>query len=169
MGSQIELLSPQNLKDEIKGAFKQLNPQQQNFVALVKQGIPAGRAYDQAGYKCKDPDAANSHASRLMRNGKVKRYLLLVEAMAADANSLTAQYLALEMYDNAIKLKEAGDFAQSTASLDKVGKYCGIEPANKSEFSGPGGAPIALDQDIENRVIVEFVEAVPPAAGEEFS
>ena len=51
-----------------------MNPRQKKFVKLWMSGIPAGRAYEQAGYEMTG-DAADMAASRLIRNDKVKKYI----------------------------------------------------------------------------------------------
>ena len=51
-----------------------LNSRQSRFVTLVASGVPAGRAYEQAGYASKGA-AADAAASRLLRNDKVAKVL----------------------------------------------------------------------------------------------
>lgn len=51
-----------------------LNLRQQRFVDLVCAGVPAGRAYEQAGYTSRG-NAAEVGASKLVRNAKVARAL----------------------------------------------------------------------------------------------
>ena len=51
-----------------------MNPRQKKFVKLWMSGVPAGRAYEQAGYEMTG-DAADMAASRLIRNDKVKKYI----------------------------------------------------------------------------------------------
>ena len=51
-----------------------LHPRQERFVALVTSGLPAGRAYEQAGYRSRG-NAADVGASKLVRNPKVARAL----------------------------------------------------------------------------------------------
>ena len=51
-----------------------LQPRQERFVALVTSGLPAGRAYEQAGYRSRG-NAADVGASKLVRNPKVARAL----------------------------------------------------------------------------------------------
>jgi phage terminase small subunit len=51
-----------------------MNPRQKKFVKLWMSGIPAGRAYEQAGYEMTG-DAADMAASRLIRNDKVAKYI----------------------------------------------------------------------------------------------
>jgi phage terminase small subunit len=51
-----------------------MNPRQKKFVKLWMSGVPAGRAYEQAGYDTRG-DVADVSASQLLRNPKVKEYI----------------------------------------------------------------------------------------------
>lgn len=51
-----------------------VNQRQKKFADLYLQGLPAGRAYEQAGYGSTG-DAADVSASQLLRNPKVKDYI----------------------------------------------------------------------------------------------
>ncbi|MEM1085030.1 MAG: terminase small subunit [Verrucomicrobiota bacterium] len=51
-----------------------LNDRQHRFVTLVASGVPAGRAYEQAGYKSRG-NAADVGGSKLVRNPKVAEAL----------------------------------------------------------------------------------------------
>ena len=51
-----------------------MNPRQKKFVKLWLAGVPAGRAYEQAGYGSTG-DAADVCGSKLLRTAKVKEYI----------------------------------------------------------------------------------------------
>ena len=51
-----------------------MNPRQKKFVKLWLSGVPAGRAYEQAGYGSTG-DIADQCASQLLRNPKVAKYI----------------------------------------------------------------------------------------------
>ena len=51
-----------------------MNPRQKKFVKLWMSGVPAGRAYEQAGYDSRGAEA-DANASRLIRNDKVAKYV----------------------------------------------------------------------------------------------
>jgi len=51
-----------------------MNPRQKKFVKLWMSGVPAGRAYEQAGYDSRGAEA-DANASRLIRNDKVAKYI----------------------------------------------------------------------------------------------
>ena len=51
-----------------------MNPRQKKFVKLYLSGIPAGRAYEKAGYESVG-DVVDQSASQLLRIPKVKDYI----------------------------------------------------------------------------------------------
>ncbi len=57
----------------------ELNPRHERFVSLVAAGMPAGRAYEQAGFASRG-NAADVGASKLVRNPKVARALEIERA-----------------------------------------------------------------------------------------
>lgn len=59
-----------------------INDRQRRFCEFVVQGMPAGRAYERAGYQARG-DAADAHAARMVGNGRVSEYLQLLRADAA--------------------------------------------------------------------------------------
>jgi hypothetical protein len=69
-----------------------LNIRQQRFVDIFLTGVPAGRAYELAGYNV-SRDAADTSAARLLRNAQVSRAIRaarrdLMEVHRMDRNSL---------------------------------------------------------------------------------
>lgn len=69
---------------------KSLSAQQMRFAEHVVAGMPAGRAYEKAGYKAKGA-SADSAGSKLLRNDKVAEYLAELRAEAKKGAILTAQ------------------------------------------------------------------------------
>jgi hypothetical protein len=65
----------------------ELNPRHERFVSLVAAGLPAGRAYEQAGYASRG-NAADVGASKLVRNPKVARALEIERATFREQSSL---------------------------------------------------------------------------------
>lgn len=65
-----------------------LNPRQERFVTLVASGLPAGRAYEQAGYQARG-NAADVGASKLVRNPKVAEALNRERRAGSEASRLT--------------------------------------------------------------------------------
>ena len=64
-----------------------LNPRQQQFVSLYTSGIPAGRAYEQAGYASRG-NTAEVGASKLVRNAKVAQAIERERNASRDATTL---------------------------------------------------------------------------------
>jgi phage terminase small subunit len=52
-----------------------MNPKQRKFCKLYLQGIPAGRAYEQAGYEQRGGNADMAASRMLASNDKVKKYI----------------------------------------------------------------------------------------------
>ena len=65
-----------------------MNQRQKKFADLYLQGLPAGRAYEQAGYEMTG-DAADMAASRLIRNDKVKEYIAKMNEKADKSTILS--------------------------------------------------------------------------------
>lgn len=62
---------------------KGLTQQQRTFCELYASNMPAGRAYEQAGYKARG-NAAEAAASRLLTNVKVKTYVEEIQAQSSE-------------------------------------------------------------------------------------
>jgi hypothetical protein len=68
---------------------RDLTTKQQRFADLVLGGMPASRAYREAGYTASTDGAAEASASRLLRSAKVQAYLAARRAGAAAKAELT--------------------------------------------------------------------------------
>ena len=55
---------------------KPLNERQKQFAILIASGLPAARAYIEAGYKTKSEDNASSMASHLRKDPRVSQLIL---------------------------------------------------------------------------------------------
>tara|TARA_R110000822_G_scaffold90467_3_gene209157 strand:- start:9069 stop:9455 length:387 start_codon:yes stop_codon:yes gene_type:complete len=53
----------------------EINDRQRKFAKLLVNGRPAGRAYEEAGYASRGPDA-DCCAAKLQRNAKVQEYIV---------------------------------------------------------------------------------------------
>ena len=90
---------------------KSLNIRQQKFAGLVADGMPAGRAYEQAGYSVATSQDADTLGSKMSRNVKVAAYIAELREAAAEAAGMTR--------DEAIsKLIEIVNAKPSEASMD---------------------------------------------------
>jgi phage terminase small subunit len=58
------------------------------FADLVIQGTPAGRAYEQAGYRARG-NAAEVNGSRLLKNAQVQAYMSKMREKVANRTALT--------------------------------------------------------------------------------
>lgn len=67
-----------------------LNPRQQRFVELYTSGMPAGRAYEEAGYASRG-GTADADASKMVRNPKVSRAIQKGREENRQLTSLSSQ------------------------------------------------------------------------------
>jgi phage terminase small subunit len=74
--------------------MRPLNPRQERFAQLVAGGMPASRAYREAGYSAKGT-ASETCAAKLLRIAKVASYVATLR-MEAKEKGETAAYLTLE-------------------------------------------------------------------------
>lgn len=75
-----------------------MNPKQQKFAELVASGLPASRAYEQAGYIATG-HAAESSASKLLKSPEVEEYLAGLQDDAAKESKLTRDAAAGMLVD----------------------------------------------------------------------
>lgn len=68
--------------------MKELNDRQRMFAELVVSGMPAGRAYEQAGYKSRGA-AADVNASKLIRNPKVSKFMAELREKAMESAQMS--------------------------------------------------------------------------------
>jgi phage terminase small subunit len=74
--------------------MRPLNPRQERFAQLVASGMPASRAYREAGYSATGT-ASETCAAKLLRIAKVASYVEAVRKAAKEKGE-TAAYLTLE-------------------------------------------------------------------------
>lgn len=100
-----------------------LNARQEAFCRCLVEGVPASRAYEQAGYDARN-NAAEVNASRLLRNAKVAKRLRELQVDAAHKAAVTAETVAAEL-DAAYKLAFANRQAAAcvAASMGKARLY----------------------------------------------
>ncbi len=75
-----------------------VSEQQRRFCELLMISMPAGRAYERAGYVAKG-DAADAAASRLLGNAKVAAYLERLRAEAAEKAGMDRDGLVQYLVD----------------------------------------------------------------------
>ena len=106
-----------------------MNPRQKKFVKLWMSGIPAGRAYEQAGYEMTG-DAADMAASRLIRNDKVKKYIDKMNEKTEKSTilSITERKELLTRIAMANEGERPSDAIRASAELSKMdGAYEHVE------------------------------------------
>jgi phage terminase small subunit len=106
----------------MSSALDSLTAQQRRFVERVAAGMPAGRAYEAAGYRAKGP-VADSHASRLLaRNGKVKAALAEVQSSTPEiADKAERQRWLTDVLRGAIEDARLADRLKACELLAKIG------------------------------------------------
>jgi phage terminase small subunit len=67
-----------------------LNARQERFARLLAEGMPQSRAYIEAGYRSRG-NSAETKASRLVRNGKVRVRLANLQIEHANASNVTVE------------------------------------------------------------------------------
>src|SRR6476659_4082233 len=73
-----------------------LTARQEAFCRGLAKGLPASRAYVEAGYDARN-NAAEANASRLLRNAKVAARLADLQRQAAHKAAVTAESIAAEL------------------------------------------------------------------------
>lgn len=98
-----------------------MNPRQKKFCKLYLSGMPAGRAYEQAGYDATG-NTAEMAASRLIRNDKVKNYLKTMNQKADDDTiaSIQERKQTLTEIMRKFKLESPPDAIRASAELSKM-------------------------------------------------
>ena len=108
--------------------MKELSDRQRKFAHLVLKQVPAGRAYEQAGYKARGKTADEAASRLLSTNVKVQDYL---EEMRAEARK-AAQMEADELL---VWLAEA--IRKPVGEVDEMDPHC--QEWTREELGGPAG------------------------------
>ena len=108
-----------------------MNPRQKKFVKLWLSGVPAGRAYEQAGYDSRGAEA-DANASRLIRNDKVAKYIKTMNEKTEKATilSIAERKELLTRIALANEGERPSDAIRASAELSKMdGAYEHVEQA----------------------------------------
>ena len=103
------------------------------FADLVIRGTPAGRAYEQAGYRARG-NAADVNASRLLKNAQVKAYMGKMREKVANKTALTLAKTHDLLERIAMKNVDS-DPRVAIQALDQANKLRGDYSTSKLEVS----------------------------------
>ena len=98
-----------------------MNPRQKKFVKLYLSGLPAGRAYEKAGYESVG-DVADQSASQLLRIPKVKDYIKTMNEKTDDETVATLKERKQTMTEimRNTKHESPQDAIRASAELSKM-------------------------------------------------
>lgn len=121
-----------------------LKPRQQRFVELYVSGVPAGRAYEQAGYASRG-GAADAEASRMVRNPKVAAVIQREREQARKVTLLTR--------DSKLAILAEIAFSVTAQGRDRI---AAIRLHN--EMTGEAGAPVTPEASGESQLMARVRE-----------
>jgi len=124
-----------------------MNPRQKKFVKLWLSGVPAGRAYEQAGYDSRGAEA-DANASRLIRNDKVAKYIKTMNEKTEKSTilSITERKELLTRIAMANEGERPSDAIRASAELSKMdGAYEHVEQLGTIKIN-IGGTQDASDE-----------------------
>ena len=126
-----------------------LSTQQKRFADGVLSGLPAGRAYEQAGYS-QTGAAADVGASRLIRNDKVSEYIESCESKATKSTILSV-IQRKEMLTRISENQENEDPNASRQAIAELNKMEGSYAVEKKELtvSTGGGLLVPMAESLE--------------------
>ena len=99
-----------------------MNPKQRKFCKLYLQGIPAGRAYEQAGYEQRGDNADKSACRMLASNGEIKEYISTMNEKT-DSSTIKTVTERKEMLSRIMDREEGespSDAIRASAELSKM-------------------------------------------------
>ncbi len=106
------------------------NPRHERFAQALAKGLPASRAYVEAGYAQND-----ANAGRLKQNEQVRGRVAELQTEAAKSVGYTVESLSLKLED-ALKLaQEVGSPAAAVSAVMGIAKLNGLL-VDKTEVSG---------------------------------
>ena len=128
---------------------KGLSTQQKRFADGVLSGLPAGRAYEAAGYT-QTGAAADVGASRLIRNGKVSEYIESCKTKATKSTIMSV-IERKEMLTRISQNNEIDDPNASRQALAELNKMDGSYAVEKKELSVTTGGVllVPMTQDLD--------------------
>jgi len=141
------------------------NPRWEKFAQLRASGLPAYRAYLEAGYKC-SAAVAMSRASELVRKGKVFARLRELNEELADKMGVTRESLAREYDQIAQAAFAAGQFAAAKGAVEAKQGVLGLDPTSKSENLNLNGTFNQLTDEELRYEFASMLNEIRAAKGE---
>jgi hypothetical protein len=140
------------------------NTRWESFAQGRASGLPAYKAYLEAGYKC-SVETAFANSSKLLRNAKVAgRIRELIEELS-EKLMVTRESLCME-FDQAIALAHAqGQPAAAAGAIASKQKLMGLDPMSKSLNVNVSGSFNALTEDELGFELASMINEVRAAAG----
>ena len=116
-------------------------------VNLVGTNKSQRQAYVDAGGKAKSDDAQDAAASRMLADVKVKAFYDSLMSTAASSAVLTREE-ALEILSS--NAKQAEEHRDQHAAIKQLSDMQGWNAPKKSELTGAGGKPLAIQADVSS-------------------
>lgn len=133
-------------------SMKALSDRRRRFAEFLVQGLAAGRAYEQAGFKARG-NSAEVEAGKLAKNPDVAAYVAELRAKASESAGMTAEQMIADCVrilqsppsaasmDNPlceIRMSKVGPFAafpSKIAVMERLAKMLGFDKPQKVELS----------------------------------
>lgn len=134
------------------------NQRHEKFCQLVAGGMPASRAYTEAGYSCSS-GSVDANASRLLKKDRVfnrvqelgeKTQSALIKLISVDK-----QWVIEQLIENARMAKEEGQIGPANRALELIGKELGMFVDRKD-----------VSMTVTHEDALERLEALARGAGE---
>lgn len=116
-------------------------------VNLVGSNMSQREAYLAAGGKAKSEASQDTNASRMLSDAKVKAFYDSLMSTAASSAVLTREE-ALEILSN--NAKQAEEHRDQHAAIKQLSDMQGWNAPKKSELTGAGGKPLAIQADVSS-------------------
>lgn len=103
-----------------------LNPRQHKFVRAIIKGATQSEAYKAAGYKAKGRNVAETNASRLLKDDRIKRALEAARALPMAAAAYTIDTIVAELEEARQGAQADGQWAAAVAASGMKARVLGL-------------------------------------------
>ncbi|WP_245273379.1 terminase small subunit [Phyllobacterium sp. UNC302MFCol5.2] len=110
-----------------------LTARQEAFCRNLARGLSQYEAYTRAGYRSKGRNAADAHAARLVRNGKVKTRLIELKGRAAKRTEKTVASLVADLDEAIVFARKCNSPSAVVAAINAQAKLLGLEAPRQLE------------------------------------